>query len=650
MRYALLWILGILLFAGPAGSAPLVGPTSWPVTGGDAGGARYSPLTDIHRGNVQQLRVAWTYRHGDYRSGGIFPDYVNKGTSFECTPIVVEGRLIFTTPYNRVIALDPETGAELWKFDPKIDVGRHFANMIINRGVAYWRDRDADGSCASRVFLATLDARLIALDAATGKPCAGFGNGGTVNLLDGIEPVVDPWEYNVTSPPTVAGDLVVVGSSIADLIRRIEPPGTVRAFDARTGTLAWRFHTIPRTGEFGVETWENDGWKHTGGANVWSTVTADLGRGLLFLPVSAAGPDFYGGDRLGANLFSDSVVALRAATGERVWHFQTVHHDLWDYDLAAPPVLVQVKRDGREIDAVAQATKTGFVFLLDRETGAPLFPVEERPVPVSDVPSEKAWPTQPFPVKPPALVPQQLKEDDLWEADAGRLQKCRERLRELRNEGIFTPPSERGSVLYPFTGGGANWSGAGFDPQTGWLYVPVTNLVHTIQLVKLPDSNYQNTDGIVMQGGWSSLWWVLTGKGTGLRYKMDRKLFAADDRPCNRPPWGYLVAVDLNEGEIRWRMPVGEVDGLQGLANYGPPLVTAGGLVFHAGSRDLRLRAHDSRTGEILATFDLPAGLHAGPITYKLRPEGKQYLLVAPGGHIGLGSKLGDYVIAYTLP
>src|SRR5215813_3179486 len=314
VRYALLWILGIVLAAGTARSAPLVGPTSWPVTGGDAGGTRYSPLTDIHRGNVQQLRVAWTYRHGDYRSGGLFPDYVNKGTAFEGTPIVVEGRLIFTTPYNRVIALDPERGTELWQFDPKIDVGRRFANMLINRGVAYWRDRGTDGSCASRVFLATLDARLIALDAASGKPCTGFGHGGTVNLLDGIAPVVDPWEYNVTSPPTVAGDLVVVGSSIADLIRRIEPPGTVRAFDARTGTLAWRFHTIPQAGEPGVETWENDGWKHTGGANVWSTITADLGRGLVFLPVSSAGPDFYGGDRLGANLFADSVVALRTAT------------------------------------------------------------------------------------------------------------------------------------------------------------------------------------------------------------------------------------------------------------------------------------------------------------------------------------------------
>jgi quinoprotein glucose dehydrogenase len=629
-----------------AGSPPTA---TWPLTEGQPGGSRYSPLSDINRGNVSKLKVAWTYQHGDYRSGGILPDHVNKGTAFESTPIVVDGRLIFTTPYNRVVALNPETGAELWKFDPEIDVDRRFANMIINRGVAYWREGLKEEECSSRVFLATLDARLLALDAATGRPCAGFGVGGTVNLLDGIVPLTDPWEYNVTSPPTVVGDVLVVGSSIADTIRRMEPPGTVRAFDARTGKLVWRFHTIPRAGEFGVETWENDGWRHTGGANVWSTITADVERGLVFLPVSTAGPDFYGGDRLGANLFSDSVVALRAATGERVWHFQTVHHDLWDYDLAAPPALVRVSRDGAGVDAVAQATKTGFVFLLDRETGAPLLPVEERPVPTSDVPGERAWPTQPFPLKPPALVPQQLSEDDLWDADAARFKKCREQLRKLRNEGMFTPPSERGSVLYPYTGGGANWSGTGFDPETGWLYVPVTNLVHTIRLVKLPESNYRNTEGTVMQGGLSGLWWVLTGKGTGLRFRMDRKLFAVDGVPCNRPPWGWLVAVDLNEGEIRWRAPVGEADGVRGLPNYGPLLVTGGGLVFHAGSRDLRLRAHDTRSGEVLATFDLPAGLHAGPITYKLRPEGKQFVVVAPGGHVGLGSKLGDYVIAYAL-
>lgn len=418
---------------------------------------------------MAKLQVAWIHHHGDFRSGGFLPDKYLKGTAFEATPFVLEGRLIFTTPFNRVVALDPGTGAELWTFDPQIDKDRRFANMLINRGVAYWRDPNAEGSCASRVFLGTLDARLIALDVKMGKPCPDFGKAGTVNLLDGIEHLVDPWEYNVTSPPTIVGDCVIVGSSIADITRRIQPSGAVRAYHARTGALVWRFNTIPQAGEYGNETWENESWRQTGGANVWSTITADLERGLVFLPVSTAGPDFYGGDRLGANLFPDSIVALNAQTGKYVWHFQTVHHDLWDYDLVAPPNLVRVLHDGRQIDAVAQATKTGFVFLLDRETGQPLFPVEECPVPQSDVPGEKAWPTQPFPLKPLALVPQRLTEDDLWDTDPRRLEKCRKRLQELRNEGIFTPPSERGSILYPFTAGGANWSGGAFDPTSGLL-------------------------------------------------------------------------------------------------------------------------------------------------------------------------------------
>ena len=623
----------------------------WPITGGDAGGARYSQLRDIDRENVNRLRVAWTYRHGDYRSGGIFPDHIAKGTSFEATPIVVEGRLVFSTPYNRVIALDPETGAELWTFDPGIDKGRRFANMLINRGVAYWRDPAASGPCASRAFLATLDARLIALDWATGKPCGRFGRSGEVNLLDGIDNLVDSWEYNVTSPPTVVGDIVVVGSSIADIIRRIQPSGAVRAYDARTGSLVWRFDPVPRQGQFGVDTWEDGSWRESGGANVWSTITADVERGLVFLPVSASGPDFYGGDRRGANLFTDSVVALEAKTGRRVWHFQTVHHDLWDYDVAAPPNVVQVTHQGRRVDAVAAPTKNGFVFLLDRDTGKPLFPVEERAVPRSDVPGESAWPTQPFPTRPPALVPQRLRESDLWDADPARLEKCRAIFRNLRNEGMFTPPSERGSVLYPFTAGGANWSGAAFDPTSHLLYVPVNNLVHTIRLDKLPDANFRDTDGVVMHGGWGGLWWLLTGRGTGLRYFMDRQLFAVGGVPCNAPPWGWLVAVDLDAGEIRWKAAVGKDDyGVEGLPNFGPPLVTAGGLVFHAGSRDLHLYARDSATGDVLARFELPAGLHAGPITYKLGPGHKQFLVVAPGGHVTLDTKLGDYVIAYTLP
>jgi quinoprotein glucose dehydrogenase len=356
----------------------------------------------------------------------------------------------------------------------------------------------------------------------------------------------------------------------------------------------------------------------------------------------------------GANLFSDSVVALDAATGHRAWHFQTVHHDLWDYDLAAPPVLSQIRRDGQRIDAVAQATKSGFVFVLDRDSGAPLFPVEERPVPQSDVPGEASWPTQPFPLQPPALCSQRITETDLWDVDAGRRARCLEQLRALRNEGLFTPPSERGSIVHPFTAGGANWSGAAYDPERGWLYVPVNNLAHVIKVERLPDSNWDNDQGRPLRGILAGVWYALTGRGTGHRYWTSpisgRTLFAVDGVPCNRPPWGELVAVDLDAGEIRWRMPTGEADGVRGLNGYGPPLATAGNLIFHSGTRDLRLRAHDAATGEVVASFDLPAGLHAGPITYKLRPEGKQYVVVAPGGHVGLGSQLGDYVIAFALP
>jgi quinoprotein glucose dehydrogenase len=629
-------------------------PVEWRWTEGAPGGGRYSPLADINRDTVSSLRVAWTYRHGDLYDGGWLPDKVNKGTAAESTPIVADGRLFFTTPFNRVIALDPESGRELWVFDPRLDTGRRYANMLINRGVAYWSDPAAGGACARRIFVGTIDARLIALDAVTGKPCADFAAGGTIDLLVGISPMVDAWEYNITSPPTVVGDVVVVGSSIADTLRRVAPPGDVRAFDARSGRLLWTFHTIPRPGEAGNDTWENDSWRNAGAANVWSTITADLERGLVVLPVSTPSPDFDGADRPGANLFSDSVVALRAASGERVWHFQTVHHDLWDYDLAAPPVLARIRRDGQEVDAVVQATKAGFVFVLNRDTGAPLFPVEERPVPPSDLTGEHAWPTQPVPVQPPPLLPAKLGEDDLWTINTERHARCREELRGLRNEGVFTPPSLRGSLLYPMTGGGVNWSGVAFDPNTHRLYVPVGNLAHVLRLAELPPENVTGSDTWRPLRTLEGLWWLFTGEGTGLRYWTDpargRRLFGIDGVPCNKPPWGLLAAVDLDPGTLAWKVPAGEVDGIEGLFGYGPLLVTAGGLVFHAGTRDLRLRAHDAATGAVLARLDLPAGLHAGPITYKLRPDGKQYLVIAPGGHVGLGSKLGDYVIAYTLP
>jgi quinoprotein glucose dehydrogenase len=645
--------LAALFAALPAAAAAQV--ADWPFTEGAPGGGRYSPLQDINRENVARLEVAWTYRHGDFWEGR-FPLRVNRGSAFESTPIVVDGRLIFTTPRNRVIALDPETGRELWSFDPQLERGRAYANMWINRGVAWWREPGGgSATCERRVFLATLDARLIALDAASGKPCAGFGAGGSVDLRAGIAPLYDDWEYNVTSPGTVVGDVIVVGSSIADTLRPDSPPGDVRAFDVRSGALRWSFHTIPHRGEPGFETWET-GTRLTGAANVWSTITADLERGLVFLPVSTPSPDFYGGDRPGANLYSDSVVALDARTGQRRWHFQTVHHDLWDYDLPAPPVLVTLRRDGGTIDALAQATKQGFVFVLERETGRPLFPVEERPVPASDLPGERAWPTQPVPLAPPPLVSQRLDPDSLHAPTPEHLAACREQLAALRNEGLFTPPSLRGSIVHPFTGGGANWSGASWDPERQLLIVPVQNLAHVVRLEQVAEQASGGGSQVKPLHGfaWRTLWWLVSGSGTGERYRLSplsgRTLFQHDGVPCNRPPWALLVGVDLAHGTIAWSASTSVGEGDPGGRSYGPALATASGLVFHAGTQSPVLRVHDADSGERLATFELPAGLHAGPISYKLRADGRQFLVVAPGGHIGLGSPLGDYVIAYALP
>jgi len=593
----------------------------WPVTEGLPGGGRYSPLADINTGNVGRLEQAWVYRYGagDYFDGSA---PFNRGTSSETTPILVEGRLILTTPTNRVIAIDPESGREIWTFDPGLNRRAWYSNMWTNRGVAAWQGRPGE-ACAPRVFLTTLDARLIALDARTGKRCAGFAD---VNLREGVRSVLDPGLFSLTSPGTVIGDLIVVGSSVADNLSAVTPHGIVRAFDTRTGALRWSFRTIPTKGEPGSETWKT-GIDHTGAANVWSTITADPKRGLVFLPVSSASPDHYGGDRPGANLYSDSIVALDAKTGTLKWQFQTVHHDLWDYDLAAPPILIDIRRDGRNVPAVVVLTKTSLVFVLDRDTGAPLFPVEERPVPASDVPGEEASPTQPFPLKPPPLSSQRITEEDLYDRTPEHRDACAARLSKLRNEGIFTPPSVGGTLIHPATGGGANWSGGAFDPARRLLFVPVSNLGMEVRLAP-------------------------TGRDTTERYRVVGQAvpFAHDGWPCNRPPWGRLVAVDLDRGEIAWSVSTSTGPDDSGNSIYGAPLATAGGLVFHGGTYFPVLRIHDAATGGLIGKLKLPAGVHGGPISYKLRPEGRQYIVVAAGGHDGLGSPKGDYVVAWALP
>ncbi len=442
----------------------------WPVYGHDAGGMRFSPLTQITRENVAQLKVAWTFHTGDISdgSGG------RKRSGFETTPILVDGTLYLTTGFNRVIALDPETGKQRWAYDPLVEQAADYGDGMINRGVATWLDPDrAEGKlCHRRIFEATLDARLIALDAATGAGCPDFGASGQVSLRNVARYL--PGQYHMTSAPTVIDDIVVVGSAINDNSRVDMPSGVVRAFDARTGALRWSWEPLPPNEPASAA---NGGkpWR-TGAGNAWSTIVADPERGLVFVPTGSASPDYYGGLRPGDDKWANSVVALRAKTGELAWGFQLVHHDLWDYDSASPPLLTTIMHDGKKIPVLIQGNKTGFLYVLNRDTGVPVFPVEERAVPQSDVPGEVASPTQPFPSAPPALVPQRYSADDAWGITPADREACRAMMQGLRSEGVFTPPSVQGTLTVPGNVGGMNWSGYAFDPQNGLLVVNMNNL------------------------------------------------------------------------------------------------------------------------------------------------------------------------------
>ena len=691
----------------------------WPAYGGGPANIRYSPLNQVDRDNVRQLEVAWTYRTGD------------PGET-QCQPIIIERTLYCTSAALKAFALDAATGEVLWTFDPFVggDAGRPH----VNRGVAYW-----EGEGERRIFF-TAGPRLYALNADDGQPIPTFGDDGSVDLRDGLARSEGSGAVIATSPGAVYRDLLIQGTRVSEADGAA--PGHVRAYDVRTGEVRWTFHTIPQPGEFGHETWPSDAWESAGGANSWAGISVDTARGMAFVPTGSATPDFYGGGRHGSNLFANTLLALDASTGERIWHFQTVHHDVWDRDLPAPPNLVTVTHRGRPVEAVAQITKSGFVFLFERLTGDPLFPIEERPFPPSDLIGESTWPTQPVPLRPTPFARQSFTEAEVTRRTPAARAAVLERLRTLRSGGQFVPPSREGTVILPGFDGGGEWGGAAFDPESGLLYVNANEMAWIATMVEegaassggapatagaLYQVNCAGCHGgdragtgdrgpslvriverrtaaeirrIITEGAGfmpsfvhlreeergALLQYLLTdgadadrpvgsGAPTGERGSREEPIapdsngadgevryrFAGYERfldpdgyPAVAPPWGTLSAIDLNEGEIRWQVPLGDVPEARepggpatGTENYGGPVVTAGGLVFIAATKDARFRAFDKATGEVLWEAELPAGGYATPAVYAV--GGRQFVVIAAGGG-KMNTESADAYVAYALP
>jgi quinoprotein glucose dehydrogenase len=540
------------------------------------------------------------------------PEFGTTPGAFQATPILLGNRLYLSTPYNRVVALDAETGREIWAYDPKAYADGQVPNGtgFVHRGVASWRDTRTG---KTRILMNSRY-RLIGLDAETGTPVREFGDNGVVNLVAGLRWETDPKNYTNTSPPVVYKDLVIVGNGVADrLVYKKDPPGDVRAFDARTGKPVWTFYTVPRTGEFGVETWANGSETFTGHTNVWAPITLDESRGLVYLPVSTPSNDYYGGNRPGANLFAESLVCLDAATGKRKWHFQLVHHGLWDYDPPGPPVLA---RSGK-MDVVVQLTKMGYAFVFDRVTGKPVWPIEERPVPSSDVPGEQPFPTQPFPTKPPPFAEQGVTLEDAFDLTPELKSEAQAEMRKYRLGPIFTPPSIEGTLMRPGNVGGANWGGGAWDPETGILYVRSTNSPTLAKLVKDTDAGYK------------------MGPGGGATFH--------NGIPLLKPPYAHITAIDLTKGEILWRVPFGDDARLRshpalkdvslpaklGSTGNAGAIVTKSGLIF-VGGGDTSIHALDTKDGRDLWTFDLGQRASGTPMTYRTR-SGKQVVVIASG-------------------
>ncbi|MEE3331491.1 MAG: pyrroloquinoline quinone-dependent dehydrogenase [Myxococcota bacterium] len=694
-----------LLAGARAGAAPA--EREWRTYLGDLASSQASPLREVDRSNVAELEVAWQYDAGD------------PGSEIQCSPLVIRGVLYGTSPSLRLFALDASTGEEIWSFNPPVSRSGLLPN--VNRGLSFWED----SSGAGRLFY-TVGHHLLAVDAETGKSVSSFGKSGRVDLRDGMPRARESGSGAITSntPGVIFEDVLVLPIRLGEF--RGAPPGHIRAFDVRTGDVRWTFKTIPEPGEFGYETWSADSWKTVGGANAWAGMALDAERALVFIPTGSAAFDFYGDDRIGDNLFANTLLALDARTGERVWHYQIVRHDLWDRDLPQPPNLLTIEREGRSIDAVSQMTKTGHMFLFDRETGEPLHPIEEVPVYGEPVGDEVPARTQPLPVRPPPLSRQFVDDDTVTDRTPEARASVLEHLSRLRSGPQFTVPSREGSVLMPGANGGAEWGGSAWDAESGLLFTNVGNIPYVLQLVPFDEMLDASNAGELLYllscagchrsdrrgdgGGIPSLveiddrmgildtyrivrdgkgrmpafgsipWYqrallvaylrnapgvaaITTSAALAAAPPNDRASFInagwqrfsdPDGFPATKPPWGTLAAIDVGKGEIVWQVPLGDSlqaleAGLEGYGaeSYGGPVVTAGGLLFIAGTPDAKLRAFDKATGKLLFAADLPAAAFATPIVYEA--AGRQFVVIAAGGVKG-GVAPGSNYVAFALP
>jgi len=615
----------------------------WSHWGGNAGGDRYAPIAQITPANVAGLKPAWTFHTGALAKGWNVSDKL----TFEATPLFVDGTLYFDTSTGQVFALDAATGKVKWRHDLHINPKGWYSELT-SRGVTYWRDPQAPAgsTCAARIFVPTIDARLIALDAATGKPCAGFGDDGQIRLATQLRDTYRD-DYELTSPPVVADGTVITGISIGDNGTAAEALGVVRAFDARSGAPRWHWDPIVRTDAAHPNRKPYPKWD--GAANAWGVFSVDAARHLVFIPTGSASPDLYGGDRPGDDRWANALVALDTRTGKRVWARQLIHHDTWDYDVAAQPMLITLHRNGQDVPAVVELTKNGQAFVFNRDDGTPLFPITERPVPTDGVLGEQLSPTQPYSSLPALVRQDPVKPSDAWGLTFWSRDACRKKIAKLRSDGMFTPQSLRGSIEMPSYAGGANWGAGAWNPATQTLYVNVNDLPMQVQLLTRAEYDRQVKAGT--PPGWE--YSPMRGTPYGMRR---RPLLGPSGAPCIAPPWGRLVALDLAHGRIAWSRPLGNSRGqapwpfwfLKGVPNMGGPLATRSGLLFIGASTDGYLRAIDQQTGKVLWRHHLPAPAQATPMTYVA--GNRQYVVVAAGGHGKLGTNRSDTLVAFALP